>query len=206
MGTRYLMNGFSGVWNESQSRDEPTVAFQIENGRGRFLFMMFFDPEDGETRDKLLVFLQNTQYMLRLKLYGSHYRGEFQLFLEDWQVEKIKRELQLAGRGGPAFDMERFMQSMNASIPQSMPLAAKIKLLRENRNAYQTELAKILDFHDRTELVGEMPLPPEKKPREKTLRKLYLYSTRSPEDVAIYIGELKRRNHTLRWRAPTSQH
>lgn len=98
------------------------------------------------------------------------------------------------------------MQSMNASIPQSMPLAAKIKLLRENRNAYQTELAKILDFHDRTELVGEMPLPPEKKPREKTLRKLYLYSTRSPEAVAIYIGELKRRNHTLRWRAPTSQH
>lgn len=204
MGKPYSMNGFFGVWSEALKRDEPTVAFELLNGRGRFLFMMFFDPEDERTKDKLFLFLQNTRYMLRLKLYGAHSRGEFQIYLEEWQVARIRRELQLEGGvGGPAFEITRFIEALNASIPPSIPLASKIKLLRENRAAYQSDLEDILDFYDKTELIGEMQLPPEKKPKERTLRKLYLYSAQSPEDVATYIDDLKNRNCTLTWRAPS---
>jgi hypothetical protein len=202
MGTPYSMNGFFGVWSEALERDEPTVAFEIRNGRGRFLFMMFFDPEDEKTKDRLLVFLQSTRYMLKLKLYGAHDKGDFRIFLEDWQVEKIKRELQLEGGEGPAFDITKFLDALNAGIPRSVPLATKVKLLQENRGAYHDDLADILDFHKRTELIGERQLPPEKKPRERTLRKLYLYSSQSPEDIAAYIFDLKRRNCTVCWREP----
>jgi hypothetical protein len=205
MSKPYSMNGFFGVWSEALKRDEPTVAFELLNGRGRFLFMMFFDPEDERTKDKLLLFLQNTRYMLRLKLYGAHRKGEFQIYLEDWQVAKIRRELQLDGADGPAFDIAKFIDALNANIPSSIPLASKIKLLRENRPAYQDDLADILDFYDRTELIGEMQLPPEKKPKEKTVRKLYLYSAQSPEDVAAYIDDLKSRNCTLSWRVPNRE-
>lgn len=202
MGKPYSMNGFFGIWSEAFKRNEPTIAFELVNGRGRFLFMMFFDPEDERTKDKLLVFLQNTKYMLRLKLYGAHRKGEFQIYLEDWQVVRIRCELQLNDIAGPTFDISRFIETLNASIPMSIPLASKIKLLRDNLPAYQDDLADILDFYDRTELIGEMRLPPEKKPKERTLRKLYLYSTQSPDDVAAYINDLKSRNYTLSWRAP----
>jgi hypothetical protein len=94
------------------------------------------------------------------------------------------------------------IDTLNANIPQSLSLAEKIKLLRENRAAYQDDLANILDFYKRTELIGERQLPPEQRPRERTLRKLYLYSARSPEDVAAYIDDLKRRNCTVSWRVP----
>lgn len=203
MGTPYSMNGFFGIWSEALERSEPTIAFELANGRGRFLFIMFFDPEDERTKDKLLLFLQNTKYMLRLKLYGAHRKGEFQIYLEDWQVAKIRQELLLSGVGGPPFDIGRFLESLNGSIPLSIPLASKIKLLRDSRAAYQEHLADILDFHDRTELIGEVQLPPEKRPKEKTLRKLYLYSAQSPEDIATYISDLKSRNCTLSWRTPS---
>ncbi|EIF28508.1 hypothetical protein BCh11DRAFT_03927 [Burkholderia sp. Ch1-1] len=204
VGTPYQMNGFFGVWSEALGRDEPTVAFEVSNGRGRFLFMMFFDPEDEKTKDRLFLFLQNTRAMLPLKLYGSHRAGDFRLYLDSRDVEKIKRELQIEDGTGPAFDIGRFIDALNASIPQSVPLATKVGLLRQNRSALREHLPDIVDFHDRTELIGEMNLPEGKKPKERTLRKLYLYSTDSPEDVAAYIKDLKRRNVTLSWRVPAN--
>ncbi|QBC42099.1 hypothetical protein [Iodobacter fluviatilis] len=191
------------VWTEALERNEPTLAFELSNGRGRFLFMMFFDPEDKSTKDQLLLFLQNTRYMLPLKLYGAHSKGDFRIFLESWQVEKIKKELQLEYTDGAAFDITSFIDALNKKIPESIKLAEKIKILRDNLPAYNSELKNILDFHERTELIGEVRLPDGKAPREKTLRKLYLYSTRSPEYVAEYIANLKSRNCTLSWRIPS---
>lgn len=74
------------------ARSEPTIAFEVRNGRGRFLFLMFFDPEDKATNDRLLVFLQNTRHMLELKLYGAHERGQFDIYLKRQDVAAIKRE------------------------------------------------------------------------------------------------------------------
>jgi hypothetical protein len=77
MGTPFSLNGLSRVWSEALSRGEPTIAFELTNGRGRFLFMMFFDPDDEKTRDNLLLFLQNSHRMLSFKLYGAHHKGRF---------------------------------------------------------------------------------------------------------------------------------
>lgn len=202
MGTPYSMNGLYGVWSEALRRNEPTVVFEIAHGAGQFLFAMFFDPEDERTRDQLLLFLKNTHHMLRLKLYGAHRRGEFRMYLEAWQVDRIRRELQLADSEAATFDIGSFLGQINARIPRSMSLAARIAVLRENRLAFRDQLAEILDFFERTELIGEVHLPPGKRPRERTLRKLYLYSQRSPAEVATYIDDLRRRNCTLSWRVP----
>jgi hypothetical protein len=83
MGTRFSLNRLSGGWSEALSRNEPTFAFELFNGRGRFLFMMFFDPDDESTNDKLLLFLQNSRCMLYLKLYGAHRKGEFMMYLNE---------------------------------------------------------------------------------------------------------------------------
>ncbi|MFZ3001607.1 MAG: hypothetical protein WA071_14870 [Undibacterium umbellatum] len=204
MGTSFQLNKLFGLWTEAQIRDEPTIAFEISIGKGRFLFAMFFDPEDKKTKDQLLLFLQNTRHMLPLTLYGSHSKGVFQIYLKPADVDAIKRELQLEGHGEP-FEISAFIDSLNAQIPNSLPLAQKIDTLRTNMTAISGYLNEILDFAMRTELIGERQLPPNKKPREKTLRKLYLYSTNSAASVAAYIAALKKRNRTLSWRVPAER-
>jgi hypothetical protein len=203
MGTPFSLDGLAEVWSEAVNRNEPTIAFELFNGRGRFLFMMFFDPEDEETKDNLLLFLQNSRCMLYLKLYGAHRKGHFMNYLNDRQIDKIKLELQLTESHGTAFDIERFIETLNHGIPKSLPLASKIQLLRANKEAIHPQLVDILDDHEKTELVGVMQLDGSRRPREKTLRKLYLYGTESPQGVATYIENLKKRNCTLRWRAPS---
>lgn len=202
MGTPLSLNSLFGVWSEAMARNEPTIAFEVRNGRGRFLFMMFFDPEDKATKDRLLVFLQNTRHMLELTLYGAHERGQFDIYLKRRDVDAIKRELELEGDTGLPFDEARFVSALNAVLPASLPLAAKVETLRANMPAIQDRLSTILDDHHKTELIGERQLPQQQRPREKTLRKLYLYSTDAPEAVAVYIEGLKKRNCTLAWRVP----
>jgi hypothetical protein len=204
MGTRFSLNGLSGVWSEALNRNEPTIAFELFNGRGRFLFMMFFDPDDESTKDKLLLFLQNSRCMLHLKLYGAHRKGEFIIYLNDTQITQIKRELALTENIRTAFNIARFIETLNVGIPKSLSLASKIQLLRANKTAVQPQLADILDDHEKTELVGPLRLDSLRRPREKTLRKLYLYGTETPQAVAMYIENLKKRNYTLRWRVPSS--
>lgn len=57
MKTPLSLHALSGVWSKAIARDEPTIAFEVTNGLGRFLFMMFFDLEDKTTKDRLFVFL-----------------------------------------------------------------------------------------------------------------------------------------------------
>jgi hypothetical protein len=104
---------------------------------------------------------------------------------------------------GPAFDIALFMDAMNGRIPLSLAPASKIEVLRANMPAVRSHLTDILDDYEKTEFAGELRLDGMKRPREKTLRKLYWYSADSPEAVAAYIEQLKRRNYTLRWRAPS---
>ncbi|WP_321900222.1 hypothetical protein [Burkholderia cepacia] len=202
MGTPLSLGGLFDVWSEAVARDEPTIAFEVRNGRGRFLFMMFFDPDDKATNDRLLVFLQNTRHMLELKLYGAHERGQFDIYLKKQDVTAIKRELELEDGVGLPFDEIRFVKALNAMLPTSLPLAAKVEVLRTNMPAIRNRLNAILDDHNKTELIGERQLPQQQRPKEKTLRKLYLYSTDAPAAVAAYIENLKKRNCTVAWRVP----
>lgn len=201
MATPLSLDGLFGLWSEARRRNEPTVAFELVNGRGRFLFMMFFDEEDPETKDKLLLFLQNSRSMLNLKLYGAHERGQFLLYLRDSQVDQIRRELELTDSLGPVFDLTRFIGALNQAMPKSLPLASKIQVLQENRSVLEPHMPDLVDEFLKTELIGPMQLDSSKRPREKTLRKLYLYGG-SPLVVAKKIEELKKQNCTLRWRVP----
>ena len=40
------------LYSEAIKRNEPTLAFGVNNGVGRFVFMMFFAQEDGEDKEE----------------------------------------------------------------------------------------------------------------------------------------------------------
>ena len=40
MADKFSLNGISNIFNESIARNEPTLAFELRNGKGLFLFMM----------------------------------------------------------------------------------------------------------------------------------------------------------------------
>lgn len=61
MAIKFNLTGISDIYNESIGRSEPTIAFEITQGKGRFVFMMFFSEEDKESRDRLFVQLRNTK-------------------------------------------------------------------------------------------------------------------------------------------------
>ncbi|OBP14276.1 hypothetical protein A5320_16445 [Rheinheimera sp. SA_1] len=201
MDDRYELSGLRGVFAEAIQRNEPTIVFELNNGRGKFLFMMFFDSEDESTKDQLFIFMRNTQRMVKLKLYGNHYKGQFYLYLEDYVKDWFKKEL-LIENGNPnnKFDFESFFQGLNSSIPQALPLQSKIKKLRESWSEISGKLPKeIVEEEEKTILLGDKALPEGHKPREKTLRKLYLYADGNADDITTLIENLKRLNRTVSW-------
>lgn len=191
----------SKIYNESLKRKEPTLCFQIRNGKCCFLFMMFFDQEHLESRDLLYIFMHNIKEMIQLKLYGSHRNGVFTFYLSNRQKDLFKKELQIENYSNSyTFDFNRFFNDLNNSIPQELPLIEKIKKLRENWEHVNEYLPnKIIDDHDKTILLGPKRLPKNHSPREQTLRKLYLYGQLRPSQVSDLIGYLKKNNMTVAW-------
>jgi len=201
MGQKYELSGLKGVFKESIQRNEPTIVFELNNGRGKFLFMMFFDSEDEKTKDQLFIFMRNTQRMIKLKLYGNHYDGQFSLYLEEYVKDWFKKEL-LIENGNPfnKFDFDSFFGKLNGSIPSSIPLQTKIVKIRESWADVASKLPKeVVDEDEKTILLGDKALPSNKKPREQTLRKLYLYSDGNADDITILINNLKKLNRTVAW-------
>ncbi|MFC3032683.1 hypothetical protein ACFOEE_09135 [Pseudoalteromonas fenneropenaei] len=201
MDDKYDLSGLQSIYNEAIERDEPTIVFELNNGQGKFLFMMFFDSEDESTKDQLFVFMRNTQRMVKLKLYGNHHRGQFYLYLKDYVKDWFKKELLIdSANSTQRFDFDVFFASLNNSIPQTLPLQAKIKKLRDLWPEVSKDLPKeIVDEDEKTILLGDKALPTGSKPREKTLRKLYLYADGNADDITTLISNLKRLNRTVAW-------
>ena len=201
MGERYDLSGLKDIFNEAIQRNEPTIVFEINNGRGKFLFMMFFDSQDESTKDQLFIFMRNTRKMVKLKMYGNHYQGQFYLYLADYVKELFKNELLLdSADSNSKFDFDSFFNSMNYSIPRSLPLQAKITKIRESWGDVSDKLPKeIVDENEKTILIGDKSLPDGQKPRERTLRKLYLYADGNADDITNFISKLKRLNRTVAW-------
>ena len=201
MDDKYDLSGLKNIFNQAIERDEPTIAFEINNGRGKFLFMMFFDSEDESTKDQLFIFLRNTNKMIKLKLYGNHHQGHFYLYLKSYVKEWFKKELLIEdANSGKVFDFDRFFQSLNNAIPTSIALQSKIETLRASWADVSDKLPQeIVDENDKTILIGDKALPSGKKPREKTLRKLYLYADGNADDITTLIKNLKRLNRTVAW-------
>jgi hypothetical protein len=199
----FNLTGLIPLFTEARDREEKTLAFEVANGKGKFLFLMFFDDEDTETYDQLFVYLRNTKYMLNLKLYGNHSNRnyyKFDVYIKPWQENKIKEELGITGSFSILpFELQKFLNDLNSSFPTSLSLKEKIVNLRKIWKEIRPKLPdNLVSDEDRTVLICEKRVS-RGKPREKTLRKLYIHTEGNPDDIARLIRYLKAANMTVAW-------
>lgn len=195
MAIEFAFNKLKSVYIETLKSLDKMLAFDLEIGRGRFLFMMFLSEEDKESKDILFLYMRNTRTMKRIKLYGNHIMGTFKAYIDEDVKKCLIEELQL-GYTGRNFNFMNFLYQLNEAIPQEINIDNKMKTLRNNRNIIRT--LDVTDESDRTILIGERKLSTH-TPRDKTLRKLYMYTNSSAEDIAELIGLLKKMNMTVAW-------
>ncbi len=206
MDIKISLQNLKSVFTESLESEEPTLAFELSNGKGRFLFMMFFDEKDNETKDILFLFLKNSRRMLKLKMYGNHLNGQFDIYLKPFMIGWFKEELELKNlNSNNPFDVENFFFQINRSIPQQLPLITKIDTLRRTWHDVKEHLPNdVVDENDKIYLMYPKVLPKNMKPQEKTLRKLYLYTNGNSNEISELINYLKRMNTTVCWTADES--
>jgi len=198
MEIKFNLTGLGGIYAEAMKRSDPTLAFEVQQGHGRFVFLMFFSPEDKESKDKLFLQLRNTRVFLQLKAYGNHRKGDFLIYFSDAEQAAIREELQL-GNGAPAFNFSNFLERINNQIPSSLPLQAKLEKIREVWPQVKNILNKVVDNANKTILMGIKRLPEGKSPRDKTLRKLYVYTNGRADVITSLISVLKMARVTLAW-------
>lgn len=199
---KFNLTGLKNIYLEALNQDDGTLIFEIAIGRGRFLFMMFFSEHDEDSRDYLFIFMRNSRKLVKIKLYGSHKKGDFYIYADDLLKEKLVNELLLTNTGNP-FSFANFLIQLNNKIPAILSLTTKIQKLRDNWNELQAQgLTAMIDENEKTVLIGEKKLPEGQKPQEKTLRKLYIYTKGDPEDISALINLLKKVNMTVRWARP----
>lgn len=195
---RFNFSGLQGIYNQAINDNEKTLAFQLNNGNGRFVFMMFFDNTD-DSKDKLFIFLRNINFLVKLKMYGSHRQGTFDVYIKEDIQEKIIEELQLNGNHGN-FSFEDFLIELNTQIPDMYNRANRIQTIRQIWNNLDNDFRnELVDEAERIILKGILHLPEGKSPREKTLRKAYTYIDANPDDISELLESLKERNITLSW-------
>lgn len=201
MAKKLSLSNLQSIFNESIERAEPTLAFEIVNGSGRFLFLMFFDSEDDSTKDELFIYMRTINRMVRLKMYGNHRSGQFDVYINSYVENWFKQELQLGDQDPEnPFVFDQFFENLNQSIPHELSLDEKIETLRDSWREVSNDLPnEIIDENEKVYLIGPRSLPKEKKPRERTLRKLYVFVDANPNDVTRLIGHLKRLNKTVAW-------
>lgn len=194
----YNLSSLKNIYNQVLVEHEPTLVFEIRQGRGIFTFLMFFSEEDIESKDKLFVFLRNTNVFVDLKMYGNHIKGDFKIYLSDNIQEKFIKELELENNIGN-FDFKMFLDRLSSLIPQQLTLQDKINKLREVWTDVKSNLQDTIDQADKTILIGIKHLPEDKKPQYKTLRKLYIYTNSESTTIRQLIKILIDKNMTLCW-------
>ncbi|WP_212734462.1 hypothetical protein [Paenibacillus terrae] len=197
MNISFNFNNLNNVYSESILSDDKTLIFETYIGKGRFLFMMFLSDEDKDSKDKLFIYLRNTNKFTKpVKVYGNHSKGKFEVYIKDELKEDLIKELRLNSNSG-SFDFMRFLEQLNNSFPQTINRDHKIAELRKNKSII-SELG-VVDEADKTVLKNEVRLPKSKKPQDKTLRKLYIYTDGAVEDITELIQLLKKFNMTVAW-------
>ncbi|WP_186333554.1 hypothetical protein [Paenibacillus xylanexedens] len=196
MTTQFNFNNLNNLYAEAITSDDKTLIFEAQIGKGRFLFMMFLSEEDKDSKDKLFIYMRNINLIKPIKVYGNHNKGQFEVYIKDDLKGSMIKELQLNSSTG-SFNFIEFLQQLNSKIPQSINRDNKIIELRKNKDLI-SELG-VVDEADKTVLKCEMRLPENKKPQDKTLRKLYVYTDGNVEDIAELIQLLKKFNMTVAW-------
>lgn len=199
-------SGINSVYVAARQDDRQTLVFEVRHGLGIFVFMMFFS-EDDESKDQLFLYLARTSRMIQRKMYGRHSLYEpqsntFTVYLTDTHQNYIRDELGIVGGGDVGFDVEAFLQALNADIPQQLTLADLQDNCKTHKDAFlQPELRNVIDDAHKIYLIGPRQLPSGKKPQEKTLRKLYLHVNADANVLEQFIAALKKLNKTVAWSA-----
>ncbi|MCT2387526.1 hypothetical protein [Erwinia pyrifoliae] len=187
------------IYSEAWTGKEHSLAFEVAIGRGRFVFMIFFSPEDkASSGEELYIHLRNVNSLMRLKLYGSRKNGAFNVYIRPDQEQMMIDELQLH-RGGGHFTFENLLNELNDSIPQRLDFRDKLNTIRDVWPDVGEKLSSVVDDADKTILIGIKKLPQGYHPREKTLRKLFMFTNSRADDVSAFISSLKKENYTLMW-------
>ncbi|GKW03841.1 hypothetical protein PEC301877_26540 [Pectobacterium carotovorum subsp. carotovorum] len=199
MSVKFNFNQLHAIYSSAWMRHEPTIAFELAIGRGHFVFMVFFSPEDKKSSgEHLFVFLRNMNTLLTLKLYGSRRQGDFTVYFNAEQERAMTDELQLTPGNGH-FSFSHLLDELNKNIPQQLAEQKKIETLRTVWPQVHNKVSDIVDDAKKTILIGVKKLPEDQRPREKTLRKLYLHTNGSAKDIQTFIHKLKESNYTLMW-------
>jgi len=200
MSEKFNLTGISKIYSQALSSGSGTLSFEIRNGIGCFVFIMFFSKEDSETLDHLYLYLRNSNTFLRVKLYGSHRNGDFFIYITTELKEAIRAEVSNGGHGD-RLQLLTLLTEINASIPSTFKLSSSIETLQNNWDQVKTQLSNYIEDSQKIYLIGVRPLQAPKRPQEKTLRKLYLHTKCSPDLAAEIISKLKKKNCTLMWSA-----
>lgn len=195
---KFNFSGLKAIYAEAWAKKDPTIAFEIRLGAGCFVFMMFLSKEDSEQNDKLFIYYRNINTLSQLKLYGSHLGGDFFAYITPKEEALIRQELQLQ-QGGNPFNLNTFLSELNESTPQFLPPSIKADVIKRTWPNIKNEMKRLVDDADRTILIGLKNLPEGSKPRDKTLRKLYLYVDGVTDEITSFLESIKSRNITLAW-------
>ncbi len=194
---RFNLTNLFNIYNQAENETKNYI-FELSIGKGRFLFMNFFSEEDESSKDKLFIFMRNTSGFATETLYGNHSKGDFYIYLNSKLKRKIINELQLK-EGDGTFNFMSFMEELNNKIPQVILPEQKGRLMRENKDIIIKTGA--IDEADRIYFGWPAKVSEGKKPRDKTLRKLYMFTDHNPQDIDLFIRILKKVNHTTVWLA-----
>lgn len=127
----FNFTGLRNIYRNAIENEEPTLVFEIRDGIGRFVFMMFFS-EDDASYDRLYILLRRTAALLELKMYGSHRAGDFNVYFSQDDERAIRNELNLQGGVNP-FYLDEFLVGLNGQIPDELALRRSVETLRANR-------------------------------------------------------------------------
>ncbi|HDX8373222.1 TPA: hypothetical protein RQN12_004267 [Aeromonas dhakensis] len=206
----FNFTGLHPTFLEALQRHEPSIAFALQEGEGRFVFF-FFLKTDSRGNIKwgdleLFIFLARTQTMLRFKLLGNHKNaGDFKIRLNINDEHKIREELGIQGSPNtPAFDLGRFLARLNDNIPVTIPLKNKVEVIKQQKNAVKDHCREYIEEAQKIYLIRLGPVTNGGKPREETLRKLYMIDAPA-DDITSLISDLKQIKWTAYWTASESK-
>jgi hypothetical protein len=74
--------------------------------------------------------------LIKLKVYGSHRRGDFKAYLTPEDEKAIRAELDIHGGVSP-FNLFTFLTKLNARFPDHLSLAQKVETLREHKTPFK---------------------------------------------------------------------
>lgn len=200
----FNFDGLHPVFVEAVRKHEPSIAFALQEGPGRFVFLLFLATNSkGDIawgKLELFILLGRTQRMLRFDLFGNHFKqGDFRVWLNDYDEQAIRDELGITdSASGPGFVLKNFLTKLNGMIPATLPLSAKIDTIKGDRAAIDAHCRDYIEEASKVYLLGVKRLPKGSRPREETLRKLYMLDV-ATADISALIGHLKRIRWTVCW-------